>query len=197
MKLALFDFDGTVTNRDSLKEFVKFVVGKPKYYWGLLVLSPVLAAYLFKVITNSAAKERLIAYFFKDWNYEVFQKKADQYSLEQIDSILRPQAMDKISWHLKEGHQVVIVSASVDCWLQKWCDLNHLELVSTQLEIKNGKLTGRFLGKNCHGVEKVKRVEELYSLDQYQFIYAYGDSSGDRPLMSLAQESHYKPFRSL
>ena len=195
MKLALFDFDGTISHKDSLAEFVKFAVGKPRFYWGLFVLSPIIIAYLLKIISNSAGKEKLMTYFFKDWSDEFFQKKADQYSLQKIDLILRPQAMEKITWHQSQGHQVVIVSAAFEHWLKKWCELNKLELLATRLESINGKLTGRFSGKNCYGLEKVRRVKQRYPLAQYQFIYAYGDTAGDRPMLSLANESYYRPFR--
>jgi phosphoserine phosphatase len=57
-------------------------------------------------------------------------------------------------------------------------------------------ITGRIEGKNCHGEQKVIRIQEEYNLSDYQEIYAYGDSSGDKPMLGLATNSFYKPFRS-
>lgn len=195
MRLALFDFDGTITTKDSLVDFIQYVVGRPAYYLGLLRSSPILSAYALKLIPNHIAKEKLIAYFFKEWDAERFKRETDRYALKEIDKIIRPQAMEKIRWHQGKGHQVVIVSASVECWLKAWCDKNDIDLIATRLEIKENRLTGRFATKNCYGIEKANRVQESYDLSAYEYIYAYGDSRGDRELLALSDESHYKPFR--
>jgi HAD superfamily hydrolase (TIGR01490 family) len=126
---------------------------------------------------------------------EKFMQVANEYSLKHIDPILRPKAMERIQWHKEQGHKVVIVSASIACWLKPWCDRNGLELIATKLEIKDGVVTGKLLTKNCYGKEKVNRVKELYNLNDYDYIYTYGDSRGDKELLELADKSFYKPFR--
>ena len=195
MKLALFDFDGTITTKDSLADFIQYAIGKPTYYVGLFKLSPMLAAYTLKLIPNHTAKEKLITYFFKGWDMNRFKKLAEQYSLKKIDKIIRPKAIEKIKWHQEQGHDVIIVSASMECWLRAWCDNHNIKLISTQLEIRDNKLTGKFATKNCYGIEKANRVREQYNIDDYDHIYAYGDSRGDKELLELADESFYKPFR--
>ena len=195
MKLALFDFDGTITTKDSLVDFIQYATGKSTYYVGLLKLSPMLVAYTFKLIPNHIAKEKLIGHFFKDWDINLFQKLAEQYSSEQIDKITRPKATEKIKWHQEQGHKVVMVSASMECWLEAWCDMQNIELISTQLEMRDNKLTGKFVTKNCYGIEKANRVKKAYNLSDYDYVYAYGDSHGDKELLALADESFYKPFR--
>lgn len=194
MKIAFFDFDGTITTQDSLPDFIKFAIGKPKYYLGLCLLSPILLAYVLKLLPNHIAKEKMISYFFKGWPEKTFQAVANEYSINKIDPIVRHKAIEKLRWHLEQGHKVVIVSASMKSWLKKWCDTQNVELISTQLEIKQGKLTGKFATKNCHGKEKVNRIKEQYSLQDYSYIYAYGDSSGDKDMLKLANEAFYKPF---
>ena len=194
MKIAFFDFDGTITTKDSLPDFIKFAIGKPKYYLGLCLLSPILLAYVLKLLPNHSAKEKMISYYFKGWSEKNFQTVADEYAAHQIDKIVRPKALEKLHWHQEQGHKVVIVSASMKSWLKKWCDAQNVELISTQLEIKQGKLTGKFATKNCHGNEKVNRIKEQYPLQDYSYIYAYGDSSGDKDMLKLANEAFYKPF---
>jgi len=193
--LVLFDFDGTITKKDSLVDFIQFVVGKPAYYKGLLKLSLILTAYTFKLIPNHIAKEKLISHFFAGWEASDFQEIANTYSLTKIDQIIRPKAIEKIDWHKKQGHKVIIVSASMKCWLHAWCERNNIELISTQLKIEDDKITGKFATPNCYGMEKANRIKKLYKLNDYDYIYAYGDSSGDKELLSLATESFYKPFR--
>lgn len=193
--LALFDFDGTITTDDSLIKFIRFVVGDAKFIWGMTLLSPMLTAYKLKFIPNYKAKQYMLSYFFKGMSEEKFMQVANEYSLKHIDTILRPKAMEKITWHKEQGHKIVIVSASIECWLKPWCDKNNLDLIATKLEIKDGIVTGKFLTKNCYGIEKANRSQEMYNLSDYGHIYAYGDSRGDKELLALADESFYKPFR--
>ncbi len=195
MKLALFDFDGTITTDDSLIKFIRFVVGDFKTIWGMVVLSPMLVIYKLKLIPNYKAKQYMLSYFFKGMSEEKFMKVANEYSLNHIKTILRPKAMEKIVWYKEQGHKIVIVSASIECWLKPWCDENNLDLIATKLEIKDGIVTGKFLTKNCYGIEKANRVKEVNDLSDYDYIYAYGDSRGDKELLELADESFYKPFR--
>jgi HAD superfamily hydrolase (TIGR01490 family) len=191
MKIALFDFDGTITKKDSLPDFIKYAVGKRAYYYGLLFLSPILVAYKLKLTPNYIAKEKLISYYFKGWDYEHFQDIADRYP---VDIIIRPKAIKKILWHKEQGHKVVIVTASLEYWLRVWCKKNGVDLLATRLEILDGKLTGKFSTKNCYGIEKVNRVKQHYKLTDYNMIYAYGDSAGDKELLTIADKQYYKIF---
>ena len=195
MKLALFDFDGTITKNDSLIKFIRFVVGDVKTLSGMMLLSPMLTMCKLKIIPNYKAKQIMLSYFFKGMDEQQFQKFAEEYSLKHIDTILRPKAMEKIAWHKELGHKVIVVSASIECWIRPWCDQNGLDLIATRVEIKDGLMTGKFLTKNCYGIEKVNRVKEVYNLDDCDHIYAYGDSRGDKELLEFADKSFYKPFR--
>ncbi len=195
MTLALFDFDGTITTDDSLIKFIRFVVGDVKTLWGMILLSPILITYKLKFIPNYKAKQIMLSYFFQGMDEQQFQKVAEEYSIKHIDTILRPKAMERITWHKDLGHKVIIVSASIECWIRPWCEQNGLDLIATRVEIKDGLMTGKFLTKNCYGIEKVNRVKEAYNLDDYDHIYAYGDSRGDKELLELADKSFYKPFR--
>jgi len=194
MHLCLFDFDGTITTDDSLIKFIRYAVGDIKAIWGILLLSPMLISYKLKLIPNDQAKQRVIAHFFKGMAEQQFRNIAKEYSLTQINTILRPKAMAKIAWHKEQGHTIVIVSASIECWLKPWCDKNEVDLIATKLEIKEGIVTGRFLTKNCYGFEKARRVKHAYILEHYDLIYAYGDSRGDQELLNLAHKKYYQHF---
>ena len=195
MNIAFFDFDGTITTDDSLLKFIRFVVGDMKFIMGLCVLSPMLVIYKLKLIPNYRAKQIMLSYFFKGMKEQDFMEVARKYSLEHIDTILRPKAMEKIRWHQERGDKVVIVSASLECWLKPWCEIHSLEVLATNLKIEEGIVTGQFLTKNCYGIEKENRIKELYALGRYEHIYAYGDSRGDREMLALADMKEYKPFR--
>jgi len=195
LTLSLFDFDGTITTDDSFIKFIRYCVGDIKTAGGMLCLSPMLISYKLKLIPNYRAKQRMLSYFFKGMDERQFQKLAKEYSLNHIDTIVRPKAIEKITWHKDQGHTIVVVSASIECWLKPWCDKHGLDLIATKLEKEEGSITGKLLTKNCYGIEKTNRINEEYNLSDYEYIYAYGDSQGDKELLTLANESFYKPFR--
>ena len=97
-------------------------------------------------------------------------------------------------WHQQEGHRVVVVSAMFKLVLQDWCAANHVELLATGLETKKDRLTGNFSTKNCYGEEKADRVRKAGLLYSNPYIYAYGDSEGDKALLALADEAFYRRF---
>ena len=194
MKIAFFDFDGTITKEDSTIKFIRYMVGDIKFFIGVFLLLPVIILYKVKIVSNNLIKQIIITYFFKGKDIIEFQKKSEYFSLNQIDSIIRKKAMEKIYWHKENGHVIVIVSASIDLWLKPWCEKNNIAFISTMLEIKDKTITGKIFKKNCYGPEKVKRIRELYNLSDYKYIYAYGNSRGDHEMLDIADERHYKPF---
>lgn len=193
--LALFDFDGTLTCKDSLADFIVYAVGRPRMILGACRLAPHLAAYTLKFLDNGQAKQSVLAHFFGGWRAEHLRSLGAAYALHCLPHILRPQGVDRIKWHLRKDHEVVIVSASPEIWLQGWTEDWQVGLVGTKLEEQEGRITGKYKGKNCHGEEKVRRVKARYDLEQYNTIYAYGDTQGDHPMLALADEAFYKPFR--
>lgn len=195
MKIVLFDFDGTITTDDSLFKFIKFVVGDIQLLLGMIYLLPMLIGYKLNIIPNYKAKEIMLSYFFKGMDEQAFINLTKEFSLNHIDTTVRPKAMEKIAWHKEQGHKVIVVSASMECWLKPWCNKNGLELIATKLKMDEGIVSGKFSSKNCYGIEKANRVKEEYPSSKYEYLYAYGDSRGDKELLELAKNSFYKPFR--
>ncbi len=194
MKIAFFDFDGTITKEDSTIKFIRYLVGDAKFLIGLLVLFPLMILYKVKIINNNIIKQIIITYYFKGKDFEDTKNKAEYFSLNKLNSLIRKKALEKISWHKEKGHIVVIVSASLDLWLRPWCQENDINLISTMLETDNQIITGKTYKENCYGAEKVKRIQEQYNLADYSYIYAYGNSRGDYEMLGIADEGHYKPF---
>jgi HAD superfamily hydrolase (TIGR01490 family) len=193
--IAFFDFDGTITTKDTLLEFIKFSKGHLRFYIGFAVNSPWLIAFKLKLIPNQTAKERILSWFFRDADCTAFQKTCDQFASDILPGLLRPKAMEEIRLLRQKNATIVIVSASPENWIRPWTGSVSVKLIATRLATKDETLTGRILGRNCHGVEKVRRIKEEYQLQDYTSICAYGDSSGDRPMLQLAHSSFYKPFR--
>lgn len=190
--LALFDFDGTITHKDAFLYFLKFSTKPHSLLVGLAILSPIIALYFAKIISNSRAKQKVFSWFFSGISIDDFKGMCDKFNSQIVPGMLKPEAMKKIRWHLENNHEVVVVTANFDLLLDKWCKENGLKLISTCLEVKNGKVTGRFSGLNCYGQEKVKRIREEFRIAEYQEVYAYGDTKGDMPMLKLA---HFPFFR--
>ena len=194
MNIAFFDFDGTITKKDSTEKFIRYFVGDIAFIKGIIILLPFIIAYKIRVLSNNEIKRKLITYFFKDIDIEHFIAKAREFSLNMLDPIIRKKALDRITWHKNNGDELVIVSASINLWLLPWCKKNDIALIATELEVINNKITGNLVSNNCYGPEKVKRILESYNLSNYTCIYAYGNSRGDYEMLEIATEKFYKPF---
>lgn len=183
--IAAFDFDGTITTKDTLFDFLKFYKGSFALGLGMLLVSPYLMAYYLGLITNHEAKEKLLAYFIKGKSFDDFSKKCKEYESE-INQICHAQTLERLKWHQEQGHEVLIISASLENWIKPWAESNGVSTVlATQIEVKDGIVTGRFASRNCFGQEKVNRLKALYPEKDY-LLYAYGDSSGDKELLEFA-----------
>lgn len=193
--IAFFDFDGTITTKDTLLEFIKFSKGRFRFYVGFAINSPWLIAFKLKLIPNQTAKEHILSWFFRGLDYADFQKKCDTFASDILPGLIRPKALEEIELLRQKNATIVIVSASPENWIRPWTGSNSIKLIATRLATKEETLTGRILDRNCYGAEKVRRINEEYQLKDYTSIYAYGDSSGDRPMLQLAHSAFYKPFR--
>lgn len=195
-EIAFFDFDGTVISKDSMYLFLKF--SSPNiitFYYKLILFSPYYFLLLCNIISNQKAKEKLISFFFKNKTVISLNKKAKEFSLNIIDEFLIVEANKKIDHHLKEGHEVVVVSASLELWLKDWCEKRKVKLIATKLEMVNGSFSGKMKTKNCYGIEKVNRIKQQYQLTNYETIYCYGDSIGDTEMLAIGHKKYYRKYQ--
>ncbi len=184
--IAVFDFDGTITTKDTLFDFISFYHSKGKLIRGLCFLSPVLIAYKAGLLKNDIAKQKLLSYFFKNEGTDQFESICKTY-IERISRICKEDTLNRIKWHKQQGHTLVIVSASMRNWIEPWAlDFGFDKVIGTELEITNNLLTGRFASKNCYGQEKVNRLLEVFPNRNSYVLYAYGDSNGDKQLLELS-----------
>lgn len=191
-KIYAFDFDGTLTTRDSFLEFIRYVCGNWAFCKGVLRYSPLLVLMKLGLYPNWKAKQKVFAYFFKGMPLKDFAQQGRLFALDR-QHLLRPQGVDMVKQAQAGDAEVLIVSASIDHWVQPF--FPEVKVVGTQVEVEDGCLTGRFLTKNCYGQEKVNRILALYPhRNEYELI-AFGDSAGDKELLAFADEAHYKPFR--
>ena len=191
-KIYAFDFDGTLTTKDTLLEFIRYAKGTLAFGWGFMRYAHLLVLMKLGLYPNWKAKQKVFAHFFKDTTLEDFDAICQGFAASSRH-LLRPKGIEAINQALNEGSEVLIVSASIDNWVQPF--FPQVKVLGTQIEVKDGKLTGRFLTKNCYGEEKVNRILTLYPNRQDYHLTAYGDSNGDKELLAFADESYFKPFR--
>ncbi len=194
--IAFFDFDGTITHNDSFLQFLLFTHGKFGLFLRLILLSPIFILYRLKMISDHTSKEIIFASFYKNKPFDKVQAKAGYFAENIIPTYIKKDALERIHWHQDQGHEVVIVSAGFSFILKPWCDKNHLELLATEIEVIQGNISGRFSGANCWGKGKLKRIQEKFDLSEFSTIFAYGDSDGDKEMLSIAHQAFYKNFNS-
>ena len=175
-KIYAFDFDGTLTTKDTLLVFIRYACGFWLFALGFLRYSPLLVLMKLGLYPNWKIKQKVFSFFFKGMTIEDFDDLCQRFAQDHLH-LLRSQGIKTLMQAQDDGAEVVIVSASID-------------------KVKDGVLTGRFLTKNCYGQEKVNRILARYPHREDYHLTAYGDSRGDRELLAFADESHYKPFRA-
>ena len=191
-KIYAFDFDGTLTTKDTLIEFIRYAKGSMALGLGFMRYAHLLVLMKIGLYPNYKAKQKVFSHFFKDTTLDDFNALCKAFAASS-SHLLRPNAIEAINHAIKEGSEVLIVSASIDNWVQPF--FPQVKVVGTQIEVIDGKLTGLFLSKNCYGQEKVNRILSLYPNRQDYHLTAYGDSRGDKEMLAFADESHFKPFR--
>lgn len=188
--VAFFDFDGTLTTGDTLMPFLKFVVGAPSYYAKLGLVSPVLIAYLAKLIRNDIAKRIVLKQYLAGYHIEELYELGECFSEEVIPTMLRPEGMERLRWHQNCGHECVLMSASLDVYLSCFASENNFnKLICSSLKINSeGKVDGSLEGDNCSGDIKVEFLKEYLRKRGGGYSYAYGNSLEDLGHLTIVDE---------
>jgi phosphatidylglycerophosphatase C len=184
--VAAFDFDGTLAARDSLSGFLSRTVGRPVLASTLALQSPAMVWAYAARGGRDAAKAVLLARLLRGRRLAELETIGDVYG-EDLVRRLRPWMLARVDWHREQGHRLVIVSASLDVYLEPvGRSLGFDAVLATSLEVDGGgRLTGRLDGLNCRGREKAARLRDWLGAAPAE-IWAYGDSRGDRELLAMA-----------
>lgn len=194
---AAFDFDGTITKYDPTVYFILYTKGILKTLWGLIILTPSLLLYLFGALSRQEIKERILGQYFSGDSFMKLRRAGEEFVRTQtFKRTLRPDALKRIQWHRRQGHECLIISASEDFYLTPFAKEEGMRLViSSCLQIDDiGTISGKLDGLNCRGPEKVRRLQEMLGQKSTYVLYAYGDSDGDKELLKLADYPFYRSF---
>lgn len=192
--LAVFDFDGTLTTADSLGAFLHRHLGTARWAWALWRQSPVLLAYVLRLVPNHRAKAALLRQALQGESQAALAVTADRLVQEWLPRHLNTWALDELQAHQQAGHVCVLLSASPDIYLAavaRALEIPHL--VCTELEMQDGRCTGRMSTPNCHGAEKWHRLQAWFAQqgqprDAWE-LHAYGDTRGDLSVLRQADEA--------
>jgi phosphatidylglycerophosphatase C len=187
--VAAFDFDKTISTRDNVVPFLRAVVGRTRLTRALLAISPRLARAALNDERRDAAKVALVRHTLTGWHAARIASVAAEFADDVVAHHLRPDVVERVAWHRNQAHELVIVSASFTSYLDPIAArLGFAAVLATELAVgDDGRLTGELARPNVRGAEKVRRLDEWLGA-QPAFVWAYGDSSGDRDLLARADQ---------
>lgn len=187
--IAVFDFDGTISRKDSLIDFVIFARGKANLGIFILKNLPYIGLFYLGILSAQKFKERFFSYFFSGYSKNKLEEIGASYCINRIEQIIYHDAQKVIEWHRCRNHHIYLLTASSGIWLNHWCEKNQIKCIGTHFEIENGVFNGRISGKNCKGKEKVKRLLEQADLNDFEESYGYANSKSDRFFLRLLKNT--------
>ncbi|AFL74822.1 HAD-IB family hydrolase [Thiocystis violascens] len=192
--VAAFDFDGTITTRDTFVPFLALAFGRVRVGLAFASLAGEALKVVLKRSDRDRFKARIIGRLFPGHSVPSLRRVGDAHA-RAVEALFRPAALERIAWHRSQGHRLVMVSASLDLYLEPVAArLGFDDLLCTRPAGDPLLFDGGMDGANCRGAEKVRRLEGLLGdLTQYE-LHAYGDSAGDREMLEVADVAYYRPF---
>ena len=192
--VAAFDFDGTITTQDTFVPFLERAFGKTPVRLAFMSLFWEGVKVGLSLSTRDRFKELIVGKLFLNESTERL-KRVGQEHAKATAAWYRPGALERIRWHREQGHRLVMVSASLDLYLEPAAKaLGFDDLLCTRLSTNHLVFDGRLNGANCRRAEKVRLLESLLGSLQGYELYAYGDSAGDTEMLNAAQHPSFKPF---
>ena len=192
MNIALFDFDGTITKKDTYTAFLFFATSTPRKLIGVALLWPFLLLYKCSFFPGRRLRTMTTFVAFSGVSYKALGAKAKDFSASYIPKVLRPTTIKRFAEHKDKGDRVIIVSAGLDIYLKHWAEEQGAELICTELAREGDRLTGLNVNGDCGGNNKVVLIKTKIDIAQYQLIYAYGDTKEDLAMLALASHPFYR-----
>jgi len=201
-EIIVFDFDGTITTRDTFAMFLRYYAGSLNWLLNIARLLPTFAAYKLGRIDRHAVKKAVVSRFFANEDENKVEARAERFAKEVIPTLIRPAALDHVKSRLASPtcgpESLYICSASIGPYLRYWahsCGIHENHVMATELASTNGRLTGELSGYNVWGANKVRRILDQFAPQSVKILEAYGDSRGDQEMLHAAEASFFKPFR--
>jgi len=188
MKLALFDVDFTLTGKETLIVFYTYLTKKNP---ALLLHLPkaLLSGVLFKLgVQKEKATKEMFLTFLENTSKEELELHVEGFLKDSLENFLYEDGRRKVQELKEKGYTIVLTSASPEFYILKLKDMFDADYVmGTRFEVKNGCFTGKMVGENNKGIEKVRRLYEVIPKHQIEWeeSYMFSDSMSDDPLLKL------------
>lgn len=190
--LALFDFDGTITTRETFPDFMARAVPRGRLALGRVLFAPWVVGYRLGVVPVALLRAALVRYAFSGVPLAAVEAAGAALASDVLPGLVRPEMQARIDWHRARGDTVVVVSGGFDVYLAPWCRAQGIDWICSSLAVRDGRLSGRYAGAQCVAEEKARRVRARYDLDSYRAIHAYGDTHEDHALLALADHASWR-----
>ena len=196
IELYVFDFDGTITTKDTFALFLRYFAGTGRWLLNLTLLLPVFIGYILKLTSRDDVKAHVIRRFFKNVSKNKLEQKAEQFAQNVIPELIRPEALKRLKQRKNGPYTLYICSASIGPYLRHWGKKHGIDnILATELESRHEVCTGEISGWNIWGPGKTRRIFAEFEGRQVLIKEAYGDSRGDLELLNAAEASYWRPFR--
>lgn len=192
MDLALFDFDGTLAEGESFGAFLRHAVPAARQRAIRLRVAPIVIAYRAGLVSGTTARARITRAALMGMPAARLADRTAAFASDVLPHTVRAAALARLQWHQARGDDVAVVSGAKSEYLQPWCDRMGVRLIASRLEIVDGHATGRYLGEQCVGAEKARRIRASFDFACYERVHAYGDTHEDAAMLALADEPHYR-----
>lgn len=198
-RVALFDFCGTLVNFQTGDAFVKFVLGdlteenfssqqKENNENGKCLIHM-----LHDVVFSTPLSKTLLAKRIKDIQSSFVDRKAKEYATKLLYPNIIKETWDLLNECRKNEMYVVLVSAAYGVYLNEFSKRAMFDaILSSNLGIKNGKMTGKIIDDTV-GKRKAVRVKKYlnakFGKNGYVIEISVGDSKSDMPILDLAKKA--------
>jgi phosphatidylglycerophosphatase C len=193
--LVAFDFDGTLTVKDSFNAFLAWRTPPLKLLAAALGLGPAGVRYLLDR-DRGRVKAAAVRALLGGLPRLQVAAEAEAFAEACARQLFRPDALARWNAHKAQGDELVIVTASPEDVIAPFARrLGAHRLIGTRLQVDNqDRITGVFDGLNCRAAEKVVRLEQVYG-PGVRLKAAYGDTSGDVEMLARADQPFMRLFQ--
>jgi phosphatidylglycerophosphatase C len=192
VSLVFFDFDGTLTTRDTIWPFGIFLVQRAhgNSYAKTIRLLFLLAGLKIRALSNHQFKERFCRLLLRGRSEQEIHGLAKLFADSVVGGILNRQLVDALHQHQASGDDVYLLSSNFSLVLRPWQEAWALGgVIATDAETENGRFTGRIVGRACDGREKLARALAVFGREPLEQATAYGDSHSDRYIMESVKKA--------
>ena len=191
-KTVVFDLDGTLIAIDCTQQWLQFLVNEkiPGAKQALKLCTAIMQNYASGTMNMAdymdAWLKPLTGYVQQDVTSLV-----SRFIEQEILSCIFDEAFERVNWHLQQGDEVAIVSASPLFIVRPIAQLfgvNHV--FGIEIELIEQTFSGKAIPPFCFREGKVDAVIGwLQLVNATQLDYAYSDSINDAAILSLATQA--------